>query len=179
MTKVDKELQKIYNDALDILYRNIEELDYEEASLEDAMYDINTITVNHRCKSRRGCCKNMHSIWGCDIEISGYMLDYPEKEILTTMVHELLHAFKDSRGHKGMWKIRAMRLSRVTGLQIQRTRHIEADDHREPSRIETKLINCKCEKCGYITHNYRECRFTRRPNLYTHRKCGGHFIRIN
>ena len=175
---VDKELQHIYNEAWSILQENKDVLlKYNDTtSLKKAMYDIKYVKVNNKVHSRRGCMKHIYADT-VEIEISGYMMNYPEKEILTTMVHELLHCFRDSRGHKGNWKWRANILKENTGLNIVRCRSIETE---EPIIKTTKpVIKCRCKNCGYIIERTSNCKFTRHPENFTHRNCGGSFERIN
>lgn len=178
MVVIDKELQNIYNEAMGIIETHKETLlKYNDTtSIKKAMYNIERVVVNRRVTSRRGCMKYV----GPDtvsIEISGYMLKYPDKEVVTTMVHELLHCFRDSRGHKGNWKWRANILKESTGLNIVRCRSIEAE---EPVIKTAKpVIKCRCKNCGYIIERTSNCKFTRHPERYTHRHCGGSFERIS
>lgn len=176
---VDKELQHIYDEAWSILQENKDVLlKYNDTtSLKKAMYDIKYVKVNNKVHSRRGCMKHIYTDT-VEIEISGYMLNYPDKEIITTMVHELLHCFRDSRGHKGNWKWRANTLKEITGLNICRCRTIENENLNDLKHIKP-VIQCRCKRCGYIIERTSNCKFTRHPDLYTHRHCGGHFERIS
>lgn len=178
MPNVDNKLKHIYDEAMNILNENkIELLKYNDTtSLKKSMYNIINVKINNRTQHRRGCMKFI-SNEAVEIEISGYMMNYPEKEILTTMVHELLHCFRDSRGHKGNWKWRANILKENTGLNIVRCRSIETE---EPIIKTTKpVIKCRCKNCGYIIERTSNCKFTRHPENFTHRNCGGSFERIN
>ena len=186
MTKIDARLNKIYDEAWRVLDSYSEDLlKYNDtSSLKKAMYKIDSVVVNKRSTSRRGCCKHIGSD-SVKVELSEYMLSLPEKEAVTTMIHELLHCFKDSKGHTGNWLWRANLLKNKTGLNVTRVRTIENEYEirkdfykaREEKR-EARKISCFCDKCGYEISRFRECSFTKRPNRYIHTGCGGHFKRI-
>lgn len=124
--KIDPRLRGIAKEANDILRQHKKILlKYNDSNdFKKEMYTIREIRVNNRSTSRRGCMKHVTSNI-VDIEISDYMFVFPDKEILTTMLHEMLHCFRDSKGHEGNWKWRANVLSNLTGLNIRRTRSIE------------------------------------------------------
>lgn len=195
---VDPRLQPIYDEAMGILKENEKELlKYsEKKTLGGAMRCITEVKVNDKATRRRGCMKP-NGAGKAIVEISGYMLSFPEREILTTMVHELLHCFKDSSGHTGEWLHRANMLKRKTGLNITRTRHIdnewtlrkEYDEERKAARAarrsyykprpkSNKRIICKCDQCGLELVRTKETRFTKHPERYSHRGCKGHFKRV-
>lgn len=179
MVVIDKELQNIYSEAMGIIEAHKETLlKYNDTtSIKKAMYQIERVFVNKRVTSRRGCMRHIKSDT-VEIEISGYMLKYPDKEIITTMVHELLHCFRDSIGHKGNWKWRANILKESTGLNITRCRTIEAELNEPITKSSKPVIRCRCKRCGYIIERTSNCKFIRHPELYTHRQCGGSFERV-
>lgn len=196
--KIDLKLEKIYNSAMQILKDNQKELlKYSDIKcLSKAMRKVIEVKINSKATSRRGCMKRRGSNEAI-IEISEYMLALPENEILTTMVHELLHCFKDSKGHTGEWLWRANKLKQITGLNITRTRAIENEwelrkqyneqkqhdktiAHKKTTRrrASNKQIICRCQKCGVEITRTKETRFTQNPQRYFHRNCGGHFERV-
>ncbi len=200
MVKVDSRLQHIYDEAMQIIKDNQKELlKYnDERCLSKAMRKVVSVNINTKATCRRGCMKP-RSGYTAIIEISEYMLAFPEKEILTTMVHELLHCFKDSKGHEGQWKWRANLLREKTGLNITRIRSIENEgelhrkfnEEKRAERIEkykrktdtirrksNKQIVCRCDKCGIELIRTKETRFTKNPQRYHHTGCGGHFTRV-
>lgn len=200
MVKVDSRLQHVYDEAMQIIKDNQKELlKYSDIKcLSKAMRKVIEVRVNSKATSRRGCMKP-NGRDSAIVELSEYMLTLPEKEMLTTMVHELLHCFKDSHGHEGEWKWRANRLKEITGLNITRVRSIENEyeyrkeyeeqklaERRErarksyykPKAKSNKQVVCRCQKCGIEITRTRETRFTLHPQRYTHRNCGGHFERI-
>lgn len=186
MTKIDKELYKIYDEAWRILDDYKEELlKYNDtSSLKKAMYNIDSVVVNRRSNTRRGCCKHLDSNT-VKVELSEYMLSLPEKEAITTMVHELLHCFRDSHGHKDNWLWRANLLKSKTGLNITRVRTIENEYELRKDFYEQKAKNqrsynivCRCKNCGYEIRRSRETQFTKHPEFYKHPHCGGTFERV-
>lgn len=186
MTKVDSRLDSIYNEAMSIL-KDYEKdlLRYSEySSLTSAMRNIDSVSINRRSKSRRGCCK-FKGTCGASVEISEYMLDLPEKEVLTTMIHELLHTFKDSRGHTGNWLRRANFIKNVTGYNVTRVRTIEGEYEIRKNyyeeldkKREAHTIIHKCNNCGCEIVRHRETNFTKHPERYRCSQCGGKFQRV-
>lgn len=178
MVVIDKELQHIYDEAMGIIEAHKEALlKYNDTtSIRKAMYHIERVFVNNRVNSRHGCMRHIKSDT-VEVEISGYMLGFPEVEILTTMVHELLHCFRDSRGHKGNWKWRANIIKESTGLNITRCRDIEAENELTQTNIRP-VTKCRCKRCGYIIERTSNCKFTRHPERFTHRGCGGSFEKV-
>lgn len=177
MLKIDERLRELYYDALDIIESNDKYILFGFNDLEEAMCKVTSVTVNNRCTSRCGVCKYKGNT--AQIEISRYMLDLPREEILTTMVHELLHTFKDSRGHGGNWKRRAVILSKISSLEISRLHNLDGYDLPKKHYVSNKSIDMKCEKCGLVLHRTRETNFTRNPEKYRCSVCCGKFVRCN
>lgn len=180
---VDERLKLIYKEAMEILREHQKYLlKYnDESCLSKAMYPINEVIVNSRSKSRRGCCKyNGYSYISCSIEISEYMLKLPEVEILTTMIHELLHTFKDSKGHGGSWAWRASYLKEQTGLNIQRCRSIEGSSEaiKETNKVKPWMLIFKCERCDHEVVRSKNSRFGKHPEYYRC-SCGGSFKKVD
>lgn len=180
MIKVDKELEDCFEQAMQILEDNKADLlKYNDTtSIKKAMYPIKEVVVNRRAQCRRGCMKHLPG-GEVKIEISSYILTFEEKEALTTMVHELLHCFRDSRGHKGEWLYRARLLSKKTGLRIQRTRQIEEEYNLKQINEAPANFKFRCSKCHYIIMRKKQSKFTRNPQRYIHTGCGGHFERMS
>jgi len=176
-THVDPRLQEVYEEAWKIINKHKHEPALQIKDIENEMVEIWSVSVHTRSKRRRGQSnKKEHRL-----EISSYMLDYPKKEIVTTMVHEILHMFKDSRDHGGMWKRRAFIMKRLTGLDIQRTRSIDCEAERAHQRAyEVKVANkpkhqIRCTRCGYIIERQVRSKAIQNPSRYTHTTCGGKF----
>ena len=190
--KVDPKLKHVFDQAFEIIHANEKLLlQYSEyKNLTQAMYNIKEVTISKRAVRRRGCVKRLNSR-DVLISISEYMLILPQQELLTTIVHEILHCFKDSKGHEGQWKWRAAKLKETTGLNITRVRTIENEyqyrkqyDQNRASksgsrqRCINKRIVCRCDKCGLELVRTKETNFTKNPQRYSHSGCNGHFERI-
>ena len=78
--------------------------------------DIN-YTINYRAKKRFGqCCGKK------DINISSWLLEIgTDKDIKNTIIHEILHTFEDTVGHKEKWKYYANYVNDRTDYNIERT----------------------------------------------------------
>lgn len=174
---VDEELKDIYKKAISIIKEHQKGLlKYnDETCLSKAMTPISNVLVNKRSNmSRRGCCKFNRRCNNCIIEISKYMLSLPEDEILTTMIHEILHTFKDSEGHGSQWTWRARYLSEKTGLNIQRVRHIDGSDEaiqslKEENASKPWMYKYRCTGCGKEVVKSKNSKFGK---FYQHYKCG-------
>lgn len=176
LNRVDDQVKDIYLEAMNIIKENEDYL-YCDGCLEVSMWPINSVTVNGRCSNRCGMCRYRGR--SVDIEISKFMLSLPREEALSTMIHELLHAFRDSKGHTGKWARRASVLSRNTGLDITRLHDLTGFNLPEKKHVYKKTIILKCDSCDYTIIKHKESRITRYPDHFRHTGCGGHFVRCD
>ena len=143
---------------------------------EDKLLNIKEVKINTRAKTRWGLCKYKGSEDRV-IEISSRVLadSVPHDAALTVMIHELLHACKDGRGHRGTWKKYAGQvMKKYPNLVITRTTSYEFFGLQAPK----KKYTIKCDKCGYTHYSNRMSSTIKHPERYTHRGCGGHFKRV-
>ena len=138
-------------------------------------------TINYRAKKRLGqCCEKQ------DINISSWLLEIgDDHDIKNTIIHEILHTFKDTIGHKAKWQYYARYVSNRTDYHITRTTSIDGIYARanktRPRREVSYKYEITCEKCGRVF--YRQRIDTRTLNKFiegkmTHRHCGGHDFKI-
>lgn len=131
--------------------------------------DIN-YTINYRAKKRFGqCCGKK------DINISSWLLEIgTDKDIKNTIIHEILHTFEDTIGHKAKWKYYANYVNNRTDYNIERTGSIyETYYNAKIIFREKEVYNYKitCKKCGGII--YRQ-RLSKKSKLYFERGCMRH-----
>ena len=113
----------------------------------DTLWPITQKIVFDSCKgkSRNGYCKRISDTF-YEIHINTDMI--VEEEIMTTVIHEVLHSYPTvfSQGHKGEWLNRANVINQKYGLQIQRCNDVE-------KKLPDPKFIFKCTNCNY-TWNY-------------------------
>lgn len=138
-------------------------------------------TINYRAKQRLGqCCEKRN------INISSWLLEIGlDHDIKNTIIHEILHTFKDTIGHKAKWQYYANYVNNRTDYHITRTTSIDNIYARANKVRPRREIHYKweitCEKCGRVF--YRQRIDTRTLDKFiegkmTHRHCGGHDFKI-
>ena len=139
-------------------------------------------TINYKAKKRLGQCAGNKR----DINISSWLLEIGlDHDIKNTIIHEILHTFKDTIGHKARWQYYAGYVNNRTDYHITRTTSIDNIYARANEVRPTKEIHYKweitCTKCGKVF--YRQRMTTRVLNDFTrgnrvHKQCGGHDFKI-
>ena len=142
--------------------------------------DIN-YTINYRAKKRLGQCCGKNSI-----NISSWLLEIGlDHDIKNTIIHEILHSFDDTIGHKEKWQYYARYVNNRTDYNITRTTSINKIYERANKVRPTKEIHYKweitCKKCGKVF--YKQKMTTRVLNDFkrgnrVHRHCGGDDFKI-
>lgn len=139
-------------------------------------------TINYKAKKRLGQCASNKR----DINISSWLLEIGlDHDIKNTIIHEILHTFKDTIGHKARWQYYAGYVNNRTDYHITRTTSIDniyarANEVR-PRREMGYKYEITCEKCGKIF--YRQKMTKRTFDSFTqgtmiHKSCGGHDFKI-
>lgn len=150
-------LEKNYNIALGIVKDVI-----GEDVTKKQMRKVLAVKISPRAKHQLGVCKYKNN--ACIIEVSKCLFN-DDKEMINTLIHEILHTFKDTKGHNYRWKWYANKISNNTEYKIERTRKTELltiDDYNY-------LITCV--KCG---NKSKRLRLSQRAiNLFSHnrRRC--------
>ena len=169
MEKKDLEikLKRLVNESIQEL-KNI--------GLEDKIHSYINFSINYRAKKRLGQCHRK-----TDIDISSWLLEIgSNNDIKNTIIHEILHTFDDTIGHKEKWQYYARYVGNRTNYSITRTANIKEiykKAHIEmPHRYE---ITCK--RCGDAFHQQKMT--TRVIDSYIegrriHRKCNGTDFKI-
>lgn len=156
--RIDNErLEKNYNTALEIVYTVI-----GKAEVKKLMRKVVDVKISPRAIRRHGICRYENG--NCIIEVSKHLFRTDDNdEMINTLIHEILHTFKDTKGHNYKWKWYARRISDNTKYKIERTGTSEAltiDDYNY-------LITCV--KCG---NKNKRLRLSQRSiNLFSHNRC--------
>lgn len=140
-----------------------------------------TYSVNYRAKQRLGQCCNKK-----DINISSWLLEVgSDYDIKNTIIHEILHTFDNTVGHKAKWKYYANYVNSKTKYNITRTTSIDNIYNKANKIRPLKKVHYKyeitCEKCGKVFHRNRMA--TKTINKFmcgkmTHVGCGGRDFKI-
>ena len=131
----DNRLKENYKKALNTIY-NI----FGEKEIKNKMKPIIKVGISPRAVSRYGICKYKNN--GCIIEVSKILFELEDKFMIETLIHEILHTLKDTKGHNYKWKLYADKINRNTDYNIVRT-----TDYG--NKVNYK-VNIKCIKCGKI-----------------------------
>lgn len=139
-------------------------------------------TVNTRATRRWGQCRRRYNgyyyAYEYHINISSLLLDEraSEKDLIETILHELIHTCPGCMNHGHEWKTYADVVNRKYGYNISRLK--KGEEESAALMIENKKANanyvCVCEKCGHEFFYSRRCGVIENPSRYTHTKCGGH-----
>lgn len=137
----EERLKRLYNNA----YNIVKECIGEDVVNQKARKVI-AVEIDKKAKTRHGQCRYKHG--ECVIGISDYMFETNDYEIITTLIHEILHTFTDTRGHDYKWQWYANKINKQTEYNITRCRTIIG--HTQQYKYEIT-----CENCGKIYHRHR------------------------
>ena len=147
----------------------------------DVVGDITEVKVNYRARSRWGRC-TYHGMTGkYSIEISSRILadEVPYTAVMSTVVHEVLHACKGSKGHGTQWKHYASQVMRsYPELKITRCASAEDFGLKEDLQPVVRKYAIRCEKCGMTHYSSRLSKSIKFPERYRCGRCSGIMKRI-
>lgn len=157
------------------------EKELQAIGLGDKLKSDIEYTINYRAKKRLGqCCKKQ------DINISSWLLEIgDDHDIKNTIIHEILHTFEDTIGHKEKWQYYARYVNNRTDYHITRTTSINKIYEKANKVRPTKEIHYRwkitCTKCGKVF--YRQRINTKVLNDFArgnrvHKYCGGNDFKI-
>ena len=139
--KYKERLQKNYRVALQVVREVI-----GDKRIEDYKNGYDLIKVSPRAVARHGCCRlcPCYSV----IEVSKHLFEVEDKYMITTLIHEILHTFKDARGHDAKWKWYAKQISDHTEYTISVCSGI-------PELNRKFKYSIVCNNCSHIARRYR------------------------
>ena len=111
----NERLEKNYNIAFSIIENVI-----GKDRVKEKIRNIEKVGISPNAKRRHGVCKIRGN--SCIIEVSKHLFNFEDKEMITTLIHEILHTFKDTKGHGEMWQWYANQITNNTEYKITRTR---------------------------------------------------------
>lgn len=133
--------------------------------------------------TRLGQCVNKSSI-----NISKWLLEIGnDTEIKNTIIHEILHTFKDTKGHGEQWKKYAKIINDFGKYNITRTTSITKIMQNNGVNIEkqremlNKNYEITCLQCGETWYFNKICGKTLyyyKNNKMTHKSCKGKHFKV-
>ena len=111
------------------------------------------------------------------ISISEDLMHVSEHSLMTTLLHEVLHACKGCHNHGYLWKNYADKVNRTYGYNIKRTTSMEEKGiDAENRHIEYKYA-VRCESCKRLVVRTKMCNIIKYPDNYRCGVCNGKFVR--
>lgn len=144
--------------------------------LKDIGIDISNnirYEIDTRSKRRFGLCEKKSII-----KISDFLFEFSDNDIKDTIIHEMLHTLKDTKGHDTKWKWYANKVNKnYPQYNISRLGSIKNLATTEDELL--KVMNYKykevCNGCGNSSYKYKMSDYTRHlleNGGYRCRKCG-------
>lgn len=138
-----------------------------------------SVSVNKRITRSWGQTRRIIGYNGTyyyEIKVNSILVDdeVPERELIDTLAHELIHTCNGCFDHGETWKMYAYKFNKAYGYNVSRVKsgdEIAAQKLKE--RRERNSYKVTCEKCGYEWHYQRWCKVTANPSNYHHKECGG------
>lgn len=123
--------------------------------------------------------KNNNICYNFVIEISDRLLKDNVDNMATknTIMHEILHTVDDCFNHGNKWKTMADKVNRAYGYNIKRCTSSEEKGLESVKINYNKNYVITCEKCGATVIKHRMSNFVKYPYCYSHKGCGGIFMR--
>ena len=134
-------LQELFHEAI----RIVEEMGFPLEKID------RTCQINKRYSSRWGTCYH-NSRTGNRVEVSQQLLKSGEKNIMTTLIHEVLHATEGCHNHGALWKSRAEKINRKYGYNIKRCTSAEEKGFSKDEIVEKCNYVYRCKKMWWNCH---------------------------
>lgn len=139
-------------------------------------------TINYKAKKRLGQCCDKR-----DINISSWLLEVGlDHDIKNTIIHEILHTFKDTIGHKAKWQYYAGYVNNRTNYNITRTTNVneiyERANKIRPTQTRHYKWKIVCKKCGKTFYRQRMTNRTLeglKNGKAKHTSCGGNEFEVS
>ena len=170
--ELEKKLKRLVNESISEL---------KDIGLGVMLKNNINYSINYKAKKRLGqCCDKK------DINISSWLLEVAtDHDIKNTIIHEIIHTFKDTKGHKAKWQYYANYVNNRTDYNITRLANVDAIYENakvvRPLRQKQYKYEITCEKCGKVF--YKQRMTTKTLNNFAsgkmvHKSCGGNEFRI-
>lgn len=125
------------------------------------------VAVNHRAKTRFGCCRRAAGEY--QIEISSMMLAAEEDMVCRVLAHEVLHTCRGCANHGVRWHIYAQKMNDAYGLGIVRADSFDSLGLADSRPVRYWVV---CTSCGKRMGRMKRSSLVDHPERYRCR-CGG------
>ena len=157
------------NNLLAKAIQEVKEQGIKPGNIDPTLYVSNAAKEFGRCT---------HTGSNFEIRISKYIMNNPEKDLMQTIVHEVLHSVAGCMNHGPQWKKVADIMNEAKGYNISRLTSISAANlTKEHQAVLTKYV-VACTDCGNKIYRQRKSKLINYPELYTCGACGGELKRI-
>lgn len=165
-TKISNErLQELFEMAIQM----VKDVEIELEPINDK------VLINTRKSSDWGYClyrRDKNYIYVCQ-----NLLYVSEHDIMTTLLHEVLHSTPGCHNHGSLWKARADKVNKKYGYNIKRiTSQVEKGLNVEELNLHKYMV--KCDKCGMVVGRNRMSNLIKDTSRFKCANCGGKFNRI-
>lgn len=162
-----KNLEQLFNKALVIV---------EDSIGKDKIGKIQRpITINYRAKSRWGKCTTYYNLNLNVIEISYRLLrdEISDDDVLSVIIHEILHACRNGQAHTGAWAAYAAAVNRkYPQYHITRTKSAASIGLEEEQHQLMRQYAIECTGCGHIYYKSKMSKSIQHPEYYRCGRCG-------
>ena len=150
-------------------------------------HEIDSFVVNTRAKKRWGQARKINGVYSININSVLLQDDCPEKALLETLYHELLHCVDSCMNHGDKWQELAELVSDCYSVDITRTSSDDkklgveyANEVRTIKEQNMKTFIVQCVDCGTktIRHGMRSPKWYIHPDWYKCSKCGGELKKV-
>lgn len=125
------------------------------------------VRVNHRARSRFGCCVQKNGRYY--IEIAEQLLGAREEAVCQVLAHEVLHSCRGCANHGLRWKEYAGRMNERYGYEVARTDTFEKLGLTDRRPVRYLVV---CRNCGQTMNRMKRSALVEHPERYRCR-CGG------
>lgn len=126
-----------------------------------------------RAKKTYGKCSSTPD--GFTIHISKFFKDNVLKEVMQTLVHEVLHTLDGCMNHGPQWRSAAEIMNTKYGYEISRCNSMEMANLTEEDKKAEKKYVIECQSCGALIYRERKSKLVTETHFYTC-KCGGQLV---
>ena len=149
--------------------------------------DILEFRINTRAKKRWGQACKKSGVYSININVLLLQDDCPERALLETLYHELLHCVDDCMNHGEKWQELAELVNDCYMVNITRASSDEeklgveyASEVREVKQQSLKIFAVQCVDCGNkcTRHGMRSPQWYAHPERYQCSKCGGKLKKV-
>ena len=150
-------------------------------------HEIDSFVVNTRAKKRWGQACKKSGVYSININVLLLQDDCPERALLETLYHELLHCVDGCMNHGEKWQELAELVNDCYMVNITRASSDEeklgveyASEVREVKQQSLKIFAVQCVDCGTKTtrRGMRSPKWYVYPERYKCSKCGGELKKV-